>query len=350
MVAKVTAIVAAILLLMVAALGAKVQEATDCVTDTVVKGTTELLKSFDKTQLGNLSLINNIGIKLGLAVKDRVVAVAVAIQESRARNLDYGHLDSCGIFQQRAMYYDHCNNPKLSTNDFYRDLQRVEDREQKSYLNIALETQKPSRAAYLSDKNYFPGWIDDAQAFVGSASAGAEVDSGDASNADAATASESQSETASFCSAIDWPGKAGDTTPKSDDGMAPGKFIWPTVHAPVTSPYGNRYHPVDHVWRLHDGMDIGAPGGSPIYAAADGVVSSVSTDGAYGNFTTIDHGNGVMTGYGHQSRFAAGIYKGVTVKRGQVIGYVGSTGKSTGDHLHFMLHVNGTPVDPRSRL
>jgi murein DD-endopeptidase MepM/ murein hydrolase activator NlpD len=114
-------------------------------------------------------------------------------------------------------------------------------------------------------------------------------------------------------------------------------YVWPVL-GPVTSPFGWRWG------RMHEGIDIGAPSGTPIRAAAAGTVIYAGWLGGYGNLTVIDHGGGVATAYGHQSSLAAG--NGAFVAQGQVIGYVGSTGHSTGPHLHFEVRVNGVPQDP----
>lgn len=114
----------------------------------------------------------------------------------------------------------------------------------------------------------------------------------------------------------------------------------------VTSTFGMRMHPLLGFMRMHKGMDIGAPYGSPIYAAIDGVVQFAGRSGGYGNFVKLAHPGGLATGYGHMSRIAVG--PGAHVRRGQVIGYVGSTGISTGPHLHWEVWKNGRPVNPRS--
>jgi murein DD-endopeptidase MepM/ murein hydrolase activator NlpD len=126
-----------------------------------------------------------------------------------------------------------------------------------------------------------------------------------------------------------------------------GRFQRPS-DGRVTSGFGYRVHPIFGTGRLHAGTDFGAPSGSPIYAAEAGVVVSAGVRGGYGNATVIDHGGGVATLYAHQSRL--GVRAGERVARGQVIGYVGSTGYSTGPHLHFEVRVNGTPVDPMGYL
>ena len=124
---------------------------------------------------------------------------------------------------------------------------------------------------------------------------------------------------------------AGDTTPSSSG------LIWP-VNGPVTSPFGYRWG------RLHAGIDIGVPYGTPIHAAAAGTVVLAGWVGGYGNYTCIDHGGGMATCYAHQSSFA--VSTGAQVAQDQVIGYVGCTGHCFGPHLHFEVRINGNPVDP----
>jgi murein DD-endopeptidase MepM/ murein hydrolase activator NlpD len=130
------------------------------------------------------------------------------------------------------------------------------------------------------------------------------------------------------------------TPPTSPPTTAPpvpgGALVWPTQGV-LTSPYGWRWG------TMHRGIDIGAPSGTPIYAAAGGTVFYAGWMGGYGNLILIDHGDGRVTAYAHQSSLAV---SGGQVGRGQIIGYVGSTGDSTGPHLHFELRVDGTAVDP----
>jgi len=123
-----------------------------------------------------------------------------------------------------------------------------------------------------------------------------------------------------------------------------GVLSVPIPGAPITSGFGPRVHPIYGDVRMHTGIDFGASYGTPIHAAADGVVVSAGPLGGYGNATVIDHGNGLATLYGHQSSIS--VSPGQTVKRGQIIGYVGCTGLCTGPHLHFEVRVRGTPVDP----
>ncbi|MFA5598226.1 MAG: M23 family metallopeptidase, partial [Pusillimonas sp.] len=116
----------------------------------------------------------------------------------------------------------------------------------------------------------------------------------------------------------------------------------------ISSTFGMRRHPIHGNWRGHKGVDYAAPTGTPIYATADGVIDNIGRMGGYGNTIVLKHGNDVSTYYAHQSRFAAGLKKGDRIEQGQLIGYVGSTGWSTGPHLHYEFRVKGTPIDPLS--
>ena len=130
-----------------------------------------------------------------------------------------------------------------------------------------------------------------------------------------------------------------------------GRLAMP-VDGPVTSPYGMRLHPILGVWKLHDGTDFGVGCGTPVRAAEDGTVNATYADAAYGNRVIIGHdeiaGHTVVTTYNHLTRWA--VTPGQAVRRGDVVGYVGSTGYSTGCHLHFMVEVDGATVDPQSWL
>jgi murein DD-endopeptidase MepM/ murein hydrolase activator NlpD len=123
-----------------------------------------------------------------------------------------------------------------------------------------------------------------------------------------------------------------------------GRLATPIPGARITSTFGPRMHPIFHEMRMHTGVDFGASAGTPIRAAADGVVVAAGPRGGYGNATVIDHGSSLATLSAHQS--AVYVSVGQRVTRGQVIGAVGCTGYCTGPHLHFEVRVNGTPVDP----
>jgi murein DD-endopeptidase MepM/ murein hydrolase activator NlpD len=128
-------------------------------------------------------------------------------------------------------------------------------------------------------------------------------------------------------------------------GERKGAMTWP-VAARISSNFGWRVHPVLGFRRLHKGMDFAAAYGTPIRATTDGTVAIAGRHGGYGNFVKLSHGGGLATGYGHMSRIV--VRPGMRVAQGQVIGYVGSTGLSTGPHLHYELWRNGAAVDPRS--
>jgi murein DD-endopeptidase MepM/ murein hydrolase activator NlpD len=116
----------------------------------------------------------------------------------------------------------------------------------------------------------------------------------------------------------------------------------------LRSRFGYRIHPIFKTRRLHTGVDLAARTGTPIYASGDGVISYYKWQSGYGNKVEIQHVNGYETAYGHMSRFAEGLGVGSRVRQGQVVGYVGSTGQSTGPHLHFEIKINGNLVDPLS--
>jgi murein DD-endopeptidase MepM/ murein hydrolase activator NlpD len=128
-------------------------------------------------------------------------------------------------------------------------------------------------------------------------------------------------------------------TSQSSSSVVPSAsgLVWP-VSGPVTSGFGWRWG------RMHEGIDIAVPTGTPVVAAASGRVIVAGWMGGYGNLVVVDHGGGLATAYGHNSSFAVG--SGSTVSQGQTIAYAGSTGNSTGPHVHFEVRVNGSPVDP----
>lgn len=123
-----------------------------------------------------------------------------------------------------------------------------------------------------------------------------------------------------------------------------GRMGWPCASTNLTSYFGYRVHPIFGTRKLHAGIDVGAASGTPIYAAADGVVIESGWTGGYGKAVIIDHGGGVATLYAHSSQLY--VAPGQSVRRGQLIAAIGSTGFSTGPHLHFEVRVNGSPVDP----
>ncbi len=119
-------------------------------------------------------------------------------------------------------------------------------------------------------------------------------------------------------------------------------------NARISSPFGKRRHPIKKRWIIHWGVDYAAPKGTKIFAGGDGVIQVAKYNGGYGNYIKIRHNSEYSTAYGHMWKFAKGIRPGVRVKQGQVIGYVGSTGLSTGPHLHYEVIRNGKRVNPRT--
>jgi murein DD-endopeptidase MepM/ murein hydrolase activator NlpD len=133
-----------------------------------------------------------------------------------------------------------------------------------------------------------------------------------------------------------------------DHGNSAKKFLMrnPVKGGRYTSGFGERRHPLLGIVRMHTGVDWAAPVGTPIVAGGDGTVEAVGREGGYGNYIRIRHANGFSTAYGHLSRYADGLEPGIAVKQGQVIGYVGSTGLSSGPHCHYEILVNAKFVNP----
>lgn len=131
------------------------------------------------------------------------------------------------------------------------------------------------------------------------------------------------------------------------NGESSTKFLMktPINGARLSSRFGKRRHPISGYTRLHKGTDFAAPRGTPIYAAGNGVIERSSRYGGYGHYIRIRHSKGYKTAYAHLSRYARGIKSGRRVRQGQIIGYVGSTGASTGPHLHYEVYKNGKAVD-----
>lgn len=128
-----------------------------------------------------------------------------------------------------------------------------------------------------------------------------------------------------------------------DDWLPVDGFAWP-VEGTITSRYGPRLSPIDGLPRVHRGVDIGVPSGTPIRASKAGKVVTAQWDSTYGQMVIIQHGGGYRTLYAHASTLA--VSAGATVEQGEIIAYAGSTGKATGPHLHLEIHYQGTPVDP----
>lgn len=233
-----------------------------------------------------------------------VVALATAMQESRLSNLTYGDRDSLGLFQQRpsmgwgtpAQILD----PTYSTGRFLDALQGVPGWQS---MPVTVAAQRVQRSAYPSAYAPWEQLATDLAAGAGAASCGQPV-----------TAT------------------GGWAAP-----MAPGSYR-------LTSPYGWRTHPIHGVGKMHAGTDLAAPTGTPVYAAHDGTATVRYDPGGYGNYIDLTAPDGVTTRYGHLS--VATTASGQPVTAGTLIGRVGSTGASTGPHLHLEVRQQGQPVDP----
>lgn len=134
-----------------------------------------------------------------------------------------------------------------------------------------------------------------------------------------------------------------------DTGLAASSAVAVPSRKPIdamklSSSYGMRVHPVTGRLARHNGIDIPAPHGTPILATADGIVGRAQRLGGYGLYVEVEHGNAIQTRFGHMSSIA--VRPGQMVKQGEVLGYVGSTGRSTGNHLHYEVRIEGTPVNP----
>jgi Membrane proteins related to metalloendopeptidases len=123
-------------------------------------------------------------------------------------------------------------------------------------------------------------------------------------------------------------------------------MLMPINGARISSSFGMRFHPILNTNRPHNGTDFAAPRGTPIMAAGAGIVERANRFGSFGNYIRIRHANGYETAYAHLQGFARGIRAGARVQQGQTIGYVGTTGRSTGPHLHYEVHLNGRPTNP----
>ncbi len=135
--------------------------------------------------------------------------------------------------------------------------------------------------------------------------------------------------------------------PKEPDKPSGNNSTWlvPIAYSYVSSPFGYRFHPIYHQWRLHAGIDLAAPQGTPIVASRSGVVTTASYEaGGAGNYVNINHMDGYVSRYMHMTHYV--VSPGQKVSAGQVIGYCGATGAAEGPHLHFGIYENGTPIDP----
>lgn len=273
-------------------------------------------------------LIISIGEKRGFTRRSIEVAVATAIQETKLENLPGGDRDSLGVFQQRPSQDwgtpEQIMDPVYATNAFYSALAQVEDRDQLPLKEAAIAVQHPDSTYYNRDW----AWDEIARDIVSSSL-------GESSGIDEVIEKNQRScvdESSEFI-AHDSDNNDSWQSPLSIDAYSYG------------SPYGYRSNPFGGTSEFHNGVDLIAPSGTPIYAATGGTVTSTDAQPTGGNVTWIDNGNGYILGYAHQSYRAPAIKNGAKVEAGDLIGYVGSTGASTGAHLHFYIMLSSNGID-----
>ena len=152
-------------------------------------------------------------------------------------------------------------------------------------------------------------------------------------------------------SAISFTNAGGDSDYFSTDGESLRRMFLrsPLKYRRISSRFGGRRHPTLGYWKKHEGVDYAAETGTPIRSVGDGTITKASYNGASGNFVKIRHNGTYETSYSHLKGYGPGVKAGVRVKQGQIIGYVGTTGRSTGPHLHFAFYENGRYVDPLSK-
>jgi TP901 family phage tail tape measure protein len=258
------------------------------------------------SQLGNAARIIGVGRSMGATNRDLVISIMTAMQESTLRNLAGGDRDSVGLFQQRPSQgwgtVAQIMNPEYAARKFFEKELRVPNRHNMAPTLVAQAVQR-SAFPYAYAK-----WQQMAEAVV----------------------------------------KGTGFMTGGGGGMLPGGpgFIRPMRGGRVSSEWGYRTDPFTGARSYHDGIDIAAPGGTPIYASQSGVVSQAAWDGGYGNRTILNHSNGLQTGYAHQSRML--VRPGQSIRQGQLIGHVGTTGRSSGNHLHFQVGRKYAWQNPRS--
>jgi murein DD-endopeptidase MepM/ murein hydrolase activator NlpD len=285
---------------------------TSCTLSAPAGGTADL----DTQQVHNARLIIGIGKALHVPPRGWVVAISAAMQESNLLNVDYGDRDSLGLLQQRPSQGwgspHEVSTPTYAIRAFYGG------------------PRSPTSNSGLLDIRgwrHLPVWSA-AQSVQGSAFPFAYAEH----ESTASAVVHRLAHTTAGC-----------------DNLAAGPWTLPVhAHYELTSPFGLRVSPTEGVTEAHTGQDFAAPAGTPALAVSSGRVSFVGWDGGYGNLVRIRHAGGVETFYGHLS--STSVTVGQKVKAGQQIGEVGTTGNSTGPHLHLEVRVNDQPHDPMTWL
>jgi murein DD-endopeptidase MepM/ murein hydrolase activator NlpD len=261
-------------------------------------------------QMSNAHTIIGVGKQLSVPPLGWTIALMAAMQESTLRNIPYGDRDSVGLFQQRNAWgsFQQRMHPPTSAKMFYTGGMAG----QPGLLDISGWQQMPTwRAAQSVQRSAFP--------FAYAKHEGLAT---------------------SLVKTL-----AGADPGACNVALTKGAWALPTIGSyRLTSRFGSRIHPVRGTLDFHTGLDFAVPHSSPVYAATNGVVTSTGWGGGYGNLIKIQHADNVQTWYAHLSTIA--VQTNQQVKAGAQIGAVGSTGNSTGPHLHFEVRVNGTPRDP----
>lgn len=290
------------------------------VPDTIIAG-------YNHEQLVNAAHVIQAGKDLGLNVRDQTIGVMTAMGESSLRVVDYGDAagpDSRGLFQQRDNgawgSYDDRMDPYISSTNFFKAMMQIQDRESLEPTIVAHQTQ-----GNLDPYHYTPFWGPAVEVVESLSGTSTGLNPGNPN-----PGGECASDVPGVVSASGW--------------AAPGA-------GPITSPYGGRIHPIYGDYRFHSGTDLAAGGcDGPIWAAQDGVVTFRGFDDAGNGTITVDHGGGVQTKYLHMYESGLLANVGDKVTAGQQIAATGSSGQSTGCHLHFMVIVDGETVDPEAYL
>lgn len=284
--------------------------------------------TLDEEQQANQRLAVGIAVARGLTPWQTALTLGVMHQESRSRNISYGDRDSLGLFQQRPSVKvwgtaTQIMDPVHSINKFI-DAMLAANVTGGSLMEAGIKIQRPNPFYYRRD------WEWDVMA--------TEMATRLLASTDPSAAQPVIQAKESACLRI---APEVDAIPASAGGWQQplrGNFR-------MSSGFGYRIHPITGVRKLHGGTDFAAPSGTPVYATKAGVITTRGWEGSYGNYVKITHGGDTASGYAHLSRFADGAGFGSTVSAGQLIGYVGNTGGSTGAHLHFEIFINGERVD-----
>lgn len=270
---------------------------------------TDPIAGYPPERLPNAVSIIQAGADAGLNSRDVTIGLMVAMGESSLENLDHGDAagpDSRGLFQQRDLYGPESDrmDPYKAATMFFNELVTIDGRETMEPTLVANAVQG-NADPYHYEKHWEP-----------------------AKEMYAALSGEAK------------PQACGSAT-----GVVAGGWAAPSTGA-ITEPFGMRMHPLSGEWKMHYGVDLNAGCNEPIFAVHDGVVTRADFDD-YGNgIIDVDHGGGIVSAYWHEEDPTALVSVGTKVTAGQQIGYEGTSGQSTGCHLHFEIRIDGTNVDP----